>query len=147
MTGIILPPNLPPEVTREIALAVLAAGPGVQDQAVREVVRCHTDSVHRAWEDSVGLAMRSLRGTGVWDYYDRDKVWALIDLSFGTVPETILQSVCLARRKREERDDERRRRAKNFDGSISGRPPGKVRERLFYTPAIDAFNRAKRGQL
>ena len=146
MTGIILPPNLPPEVTREIALALLAAAPGDRARAVREVVRRHEESVHRAWEGSVGLAMRSLRETE-WTYCDKIRICALVDRIFGTMPGAILQYVHWARERRKARAAERDRHAANFDHSISFRGPNKTRERLYYTPASAAFRRAQRGQL
>jgi hypothetical protein len=146
MTEIILPPNLPPEVTRDLALALLAAGPGDRVRAAREVVGRHEESVHRAWDGSMGLAMRSLRGTE-WTYCDKIRVFALIDRIFGTIPGAILQTVYWARERREARAAERDRHAANFDYSISFRGPNKTRERLYYTPASAAFGRAKRGQL
>ncbi len=146
MTAPILPPNLPVEVERDLALALLAAAPGDRARAVREVVRRHKEIVHRAWDGSVGLAMRSLRGTE-WTYCDKIKMLALIDRIFGTMPGAILQYVYWARERREARAAERDRHAANFDYSISFRGPNKTRERLYYTPAAAAFGRAKRGQL
>jgi hypothetical protein len=147
MTGIILPPSLPVEVEREIALAVLAATPGDRERFVREVVKRHAEIVHRAWEGSVGLAMRSLRGTGAWTYLDRIKVWALIDLSFGTVPPAILDAIYQARAKWEARKAERNQQEKNFDSAISRREAGDLLRDRGRSPGWSrvSFGSAKAG--
>ena len=58
----ILPPNLPPEVTRDLALAVLAEESSNRHQAVLEVVRRHAESICRAWAEEIRRQDRKQQG-------------------------------------------------------------------------------------
>lgn len=59
---IMLPPNLPVDVEREITLALLAEEPSNLHQAVLEVVRRHAESVCRAWAEEIRQQDRARRG-------------------------------------------------------------------------------------
>lgn len=147
----ILPPNLPPAIVRELALAYLGAPPGEdRDRAVREVVRLRADEIHRAWEKAVPLAMKSLREANVnyyANYYYPGRQRASLDLIFGTAPTIILDAIYQANSKRIKRILARDYRANNFDEAISRREGGRIRVRpgFLRAGARCSFDSAKRG--